>query len=327
MLAGCGGSQTPIGAPGETPQTSAIAAHADRGKSWMLPEAKSQDLLYVGDTETYVYVLSYSRAKYLGRIALPVDTYIEGAFCSDLRGNVYIPTYAEGNYTSYVYEYAHGATSPKQTLEIDGFTALSCSVDPRSGDLAIGGWTGKPPSPASELAVYRKAKGEPKFYTDGVFKTFTSCSYDDRGNVFAFGIGPRQLAELPKGNSTFRDVSVEPKSQGGPVQWDGRHVTITTGGIQHRHFFQRYHILQLQISGSIATVVGKTGLITRKHLHQTWIQGSTVIATPYDAIDKATVLMWQYPAGGKQIRAKPVPARYTYALTVSILPSDLRSRR
>ncbi|HEY2475816.1 MAG TPA: hypothetical protein VGI19_13585 [Candidatus Cybelea sp.] len=39
LLAGCRGSQPPIGAPGATPQTSAAAAHADRGTSWMLPEA------------------------------------------------------------------------------------------------------------------------------------------------------------------------------------------------------------------------------------------------------------------------------------------------
>jgi hypothetical protein len=41
LLAGCGGSQPPIDAPGAMAQTSAIATHADRGKSWMLPEAKS----------------------------------------------------------------------------------------------------------------------------------------------------------------------------------------------------------------------------------------------------------------------------------------------
>jgi hypothetical protein len=39
MLAGCGGSQTPIGALGAMPQRRAIATHAERGKSWMLPEA------------------------------------------------------------------------------------------------------------------------------------------------------------------------------------------------------------------------------------------------------------------------------------------------
>jgi hypothetical protein len=47
LLAGCGGSQPPVGAPGAMPQTSPIATHADRGKSWMLPEAKSG--LYISE--------------------------------------------------------------------------------------------------------------------------------------------------------------------------------------------------------------------------------------------------------------------------------------
>jgi len=47
LLVGCGGSQPPIGAPGAMPQTMATAARFDRGNSWMLPEAKSSDLLYV----------------------------------------------------------------------------------------------------------------------------------------------------------------------------------------------------------------------------------------------------------------------------------------
>ena len=47
LFAGCGGSQPPIGALGAMPQSSAIAEHATRGESWMLPEAKSEDLLYV----------------------------------------------------------------------------------------------------------------------------------------------------------------------------------------------------------------------------------------------------------------------------------------
>jgi hypothetical protein len=46
MLAGRGGSQPPIGAPGRMPQTSTLATHADRGKSWMLPEASYEDLIY-----------------------------------------------------------------------------------------------------------------------------------------------------------------------------------------------------------------------------------------------------------------------------------------
>jgi hypothetical protein len=56
MLASCGGSPPPIGASGAMTQTTAIATHADRGKSWMLPGAKSEDLLYVSDQLGYVYV-------------------------------------------------------------------------------------------------------------------------------------------------------------------------------------------------------------------------------------------------------------------------------
>ncbi len=49
LLAGCGGAQPPIGAPLPMPQSSAIVTHADRSGSWMLPEAKSEDLLYVAN--------------------------------------------------------------------------------------------------------------------------------------------------------------------------------------------------------------------------------------------------------------------------------------
>ena len=42
LLAGCSGSQPPIGATGAMPQTSAVATHADRGKSWMLPGTSSE---------------------------------------------------------------------------------------------------------------------------------------------------------------------------------------------------------------------------------------------------------------------------------------------
>src|SRR5580693_2694276 len=65
MLVGCGGSQPPIGAPGAMPQTSASATRADRGKSWMLPEAKSEDLLYVTNY-SYISVYSYPQDKLVG---------------------------------------------------------------------------------------------------------------------------------------------------------------------------------------------------------------------------------------------------------------------
>jgi len=65
LLAGCGGSQPPIGAPGAVPQSRAVATHVDRGGSWMQEEAKGEYLLYVTN-----YAVSFSRTA-LGR-AVPV---------------------------------------------------------------------------------------------------------------------------------------------------------------------------------------------------------------------------------------------------------------
>jgi hypothetical protein len=47
MLAGCGGSQPPIGGVNTMPQSRAIAQHAARTKSWMALGLKQHDLLYV----------------------------------------------------------------------------------------------------------------------------------------------------------------------------------------------------------------------------------------------------------------------------------------
>ena len=77
MLAGCSGSQPPIGVPGAMPQTSAIATYADRGKS-------HGDLVYAtgaGDT----YVLSYPA----GTLVSTIHTG-GAADCSDDKGNVFI---------------------------------------------------------------------------------------------------------------------------------------------------------------------------------------------------------------------------------------------
>ena len=63
MLAGCGGSQP----PGAMPQTFAIATHADRGKSWMLPEAKRiKVLIYASEGNINVY--DYDTAKQVGSL-------------------------------------------------------------------------------------------------------------------------------------------------------------------------------------------------------------------------------------------------------------------
>jgi hypothetical protein len=86
LLTGCGGSQPPIGAPGAMLQSHAIATHAPRGGSWMLPEAKSEDLLYVSEVGT-VTVYSYPQGKLEGKLRGFFDATGE---CVDAKGDVYI---------------------------------------------------------------------------------------------------------------------------------------------------------------------------------------------------------------------------------------------
>ncbi len=86
LLAGCGESQSPIGAPGGMPQTSAIATHAERGKSWMLPEAKSEDLLYIS---TFNGVTVYSYPSDNGRWAYSVALALKPMDCAAIRRGMF----------------------------------------------------------------------------------------------------------------------------------------------------------------------------------------------------------------------------------------------
>ncbi len=117
VLTGCGGSQPPIGAPGAIPQ-SRVATHAERGGAWMLPEAKSEDLIYVSSPDYYppsytsnVYVYAYPSGTLVGTFT-GFDNV--GGLCSDADGNVWVTNAVSYDSGGYVYEYGHGATNPKK---------------------------------------------------------------------------------------------------------------------------------------------------------------------------------------------------------------------
>jgi len=125
MLAGCGGSQAPIGAPGAMPQSRTIATHADRGKSWMAPEAKVEDLLYASDGQSSAFVFSYPAGKLVGELTDFSTPIYE---CSDSSGDIFITNY-DG--TQGVDEYAHGGTAPIAMFPVP--EASGCSVDQQRG--------------------------------------------------------------------------------------------------------------------------------------------------------------------------------------------------
>src|SRR5262249_47577682 len=137
ILAGCGGSQPPIAAPGAMPQTSAIATHAAGRKSWILPEAKKRKLLYVADAQTAdVYVYEYPNGKLVGTLTGFQEAQGE---CADAKGDVFITVPSPYSASSEILEYAHGGTEPIATFSDPGYgeEPWSCAVDPTTGNLAV----------------------------------------------------------------------------------------------------------------------------------------------------------------------------------------------
>ena len=66
ILAGCGGSQPPIGVQGAMPQNRAVPA-PNHNTSWMLPGTSSESLIYVATHDSSaIRIYSYPDGKSLG---------------------------------------------------------------------------------------------------------------------------------------------------------------------------------------------------------------------------------------------------------------------
>jgi hypothetical protein len=293
LLAACGGSQPPIGAPGAMPQGRATATQAEYGRSWALPKAPG-DLLYVTSFQhSGLAIYTYPRGKHLGQ----VPTYSEpSAECADMAGNIFAIFSAE------ILEFARGGTTPIRTLPDPSGTPLSCSADPTTGNLAV--VNESLPSNPGILLIYKPATGTPVSYSDTDINLY-HVGYDNKGNIFVDGLsrvsGKRVgLAELPKGGSSFKNIKLDRLVEDpGSVQWDGKYMTVDDNRVIHR----------FTVSRSRGKVVGSTKLITHQIFAavQTWIQGDAVVAVYVDSacpsLCPTAVSIWRYPAGGKPTKS------------------------
>ena len=303
MLAGCGGSQPAIRAPGATTRV-LPATYADRGKSWS--RTSSGDLIYVAaDGESYV--LTYPQGKLVGTI----DHGAADA-CSDRAGNVFL-TVDQG-----VDEFSHGATTPSATLSVPG-TSWGCAVDPLSGNLAVT-FFGKS---GDDVAVFADAQGQPTLYNSGFGPWGESASYDNAGNLFVDGVSESGigLAELPQGGGSFSSISISPPiaTHVGRLQWDGTYLTLESGvGLQRQP--NLLTINRLSISDSIATVVSTTTFKNiRRDALWSWIYDDAIIVP--DGRGCRNVAYWKYPNGGKPTKTLKAPAGKTAiisAVTISV---------
>jgi hypothetical protein len=309
LLAGCGGGMSPgqLGATGSstaaqlrsTGGAGAVrpfqSAAANAAHSWMAPDAKkSKTLLYVADQAANdVDVFSYPGGKLKGTLT-GFET--PSGICSGKAGDVFI---LNGNGMT-VEVYAHGGSSPIRTLDTPGYPELNCSVDPTTGNLALGVLFG---SCGYCIAVFPAGSGTPTTYSPSGQTGLPGCGYDNKGNLFcsAYGVSDAfTLFELPKGSSTVAMVPVSGAAGllAGPTQWDGTDLAVGSGAGST--------LYQIQLSGSAGSVVGSTSLSGSSAVWQFWItnnlggkkhKGLRVIA-PTLSGSVGIAGYWNYPAGG-----------------------------
>ncbi len=297
--------QPPIGAPGAMPQSPAITTHADQRGSWMLPEAKGTDLLYVSKLKN-VFVYAYPSAKVVGN--LTGFDYASG-LCSDPSGDVWVTDLQN----SQISEYAHAGTKPIAHLSDDN-DPIGCAVDPLSGDLAVA-------NDKDNVWVYPHASGNPVVYTAPDFYDMQFCSYDGSGNLYIDGdrgthqgFEPSAMLWLSYGGTKLQRFNLEGRRRtaiysAGGIQWDGKSLVV---GQATKYDNELYRFSDSGRFGKITkkiTLTAPDGGYLPAGVPLLIYEGN-IIAT-YDDVDLGHyIAFWPYPAGGAAVKEFKVRGKF-----------------
>jgi hypothetical protein len=249
----------------------------------MLPEAKSEDLLYVTDYD-YVLVFSYRIGKLVSTLKGLRSAVGE---CVDRIGDVFITNFHPRG----VYEYAHGGTKRIAFYKTTSLAAVGCAISPTNGDLAISGF-------ANYVQIYKAAKGKPVTLHDAHMSDNQFDAYDDNGDLFVLGErnpkGLQQLSELPSGSTHFRSIKADANIYvDGGIQWSNGYLAAVSNT-------RKTGMYQCQVTGTKAHEVSATTLGPPAYIVlQYFIDGSTVIVPNLEQSGKSNVLYYNYPSGGQ----------------------------
>jgi hypothetical protein len=303
-LAGCGAQM-----PGTTAAQDALSTR-DRGhaRSWILPEAKHGDLLYVANVYT-ITIYSYPEGKLVGTLS---DFYQPFGECVDAQGDVWI---TDSRFQE-IYEYARGGTKPIRTLQDPNEQPYGCAVDPTSGNLAVANYSDSSGFEGN-VVIYPKAKGRPTSYTGQSLYYYYYLGYDPDGNLFVDGQSNGnsfEFGELPKGAGAIMQILL-PKNIVGPggIQWDGKYLAVgdMTDAV----------IYEFSFNNSQATLEGTTPLTgAGLSIGQFGIVGASVV-TPNQFFSGSGVLVYPYPAGGSATKSITNGVFYPFSAVISSAPS------
>ena len=277
MLAGCGQAQTGGAMPISSTSTQA-KAHTMSGSSG--------DLLYVSDGRKGVRIFAFPQGDLVGIITGLVNARSQ---CANKYGNIFI-TQGGSGLGGNIVEFAHGGTSPINTLALPSFQVpQACSVDRATGNVAavINNEEGQ-----DNISIFLDGQGSPQVYSDPSIQDYEYCAYDDSGDLYIDGFynGQFVLAVLPKGSDTFTSIVVNPRiASGRDLQWDGRYLAI--GNVDM--------IYQVKLSGSKGNITNAIHM-HKNNLEQFWIRGHTFVGGVPVSHGRGpqVVAFWRYPAGG-----------------------------
>lgn len=278
----------------------------------MSPAAKTASLVvYIADGQE---VKAYAYKSH----ALVGDLLVEGAdtLCSDKAGDIWVN--ASGRNGSQMLEYPPGGMQPIAALF--SYPPEGCSVDPKSGNLAVVTWgdsTGK-----QNLEIYEHAQGLPKTYSYGAFQGWNYCAYDDNGNLLIQGYAPDGqggdriviYAELQNGRKKPIAVNIATTDAGGAgVQWDGKYFLV---GYNYDNIMHRYSVHDGQAS-EIGQVQLQDG---QQHLNGFWLHHDTLIADLDVEFENYSVAGFPYPQGSPEQNDFVPDVYHPYAITVTAKP-------
>lgn len=305
LLGGCGGAQTTT--TGAFPASRATMTHPEsQAYSRMGDDSKGQDLIYATGGCGGTCVISYPS----GRVVESLNIY-GTAICSDADGNVFVTD------DTVVVEYAHGGSNPIATLNLPGESAVGCSIDPATNNLAVV-FRGS----GVDIAVFANEQGSPTVYDSAIGSLY--CGYDNHSDLFVDGFASSDhpgLSELLAGSSNFTKLKIsESVGTPGQIQWDGSHITYQNGQDKGH-----VRISRLRIVGNAATIIGTTHFrqITAR-ANQSWIyQGKVFIpfGTSGEGQDIPKVGVWSYPKASKPLQKYKFSQRPDFqGVTVSVAP-------
>jgi hypothetical protein len=307
VLSACGTTASPF-TPGSGPAilNSPLASRSE--KSWILAEAKHEDLLYVSDNGANdVLMLSYPDLKLVGKLQ---GFGSPRGLCADKAGDVFITNFQGQD----ILEYAHGSKLPKANLTEHGHSPYDCAVDPTTGNLAVANYCDGIASSSGcdfdkrpdDLVVFPKGKGSPRDYSLASFANYEFCAYDQAGNLLVDGLGaegysPVQFAELPAGGKSLKQITLnKTMDEPGAIQWDGSHFAVENDP------YRGIVIYQFQINKGLGKAVGSTPLEGTQLVQEFLIDGSKLVAPGEKTVrynETYPIYFWNYPAGGEPIES------------------------